>query len=64
LVEFTFFGERSFVQMLRCSTNRVWIATMMHQLRQDEADVAADEEEMLMVQDALLHLRARINAPP
>jgi hypothetical protein len=37
---------------------------MMHRLRQDEANAAADEEEKLMVMDVLLHLRERINAPP
>jgi hypothetical protein len=37
---------------------------MMHQLVQGEEDVAANEEEKLLIMAALLRLRARINAPP
>jgi hypothetical protein len=37
---------------------------MMHQFMQNEKDVAADEEEKLLILAALLRLRARINAPP
>jgi hypothetical protein len=40
------------------------VEMMMHQIMQDDEDVAVDEEEKLLIMAAFLCLRARINAPP